>query len=81
MEILKHVQWVDWKTKIIDITYDVTKDTLETALDRICQEAYEATQVSCLFTSIYTYIFFNGLFTFLYQLIVYFYRININSLF
>ena len=50
MEILKHVQWVDWKTKIIDITYDVTKDTLETALDRICQEAYEATQVSCLFT-------------------------------
>ena len=52
MEILKHVQWVDWKTKIIDITYDVTKDTLETALDRICQEAYEATQVSCLFTSI-----------------------------
>ena len=52
MEILKHVQWVDWKTKVIDITYDVTKETLETALDRICQEAYEATQVSCLFTSI-----------------------------
>ena len=56
MEILKHVQWVDWKTKIIDITYDVTKDTLETALDRICQEAYEATQVSCLFTSIYIHL-------------------------
>ena len=53
MEILKHVQWVDWKTKIIDITYDVTKETLENALDRICQEAYEATQVSCLLTSIY----------------------------
>ena len=50
MEILKHVQWVDWKTKVIDITYDVTKETLETALNRICQEAYKAAQVSCLFT-------------------------------
>ena len=77
MEILKHVQWVDWKTKVIDITYDVTKETLETALDRICQEADEAAQVSCLFTllsDLCLHIFANCFCSI-------FYRPNINSLF
>ena len=46
VEILKNTQVNNWKTKIIDITFDFHQDDLESALDRICFEANEAANQS-----------------------------------
>ena len=43
---MKNTQVNNWKTKIIDITYDFHQDDLESALDRICFEANEAANQS-----------------------------------
>ena len=42
MIILKKTNFNNWKSKVIDITYDISKENLKTALNRICEEANEA---------------------------------------
>ena len=42
MIILKKTQFNNWKSKVIDITYDISEENLKTALNRICEEANEA---------------------------------------
>lgn len=44
MAALKHINYKNWKSRLIDITYDLSEGTagLEAALSRICKEASEA---------------------------------------